>query len=257
MHIAYILNVFPKLSETFIINEIRALQRRDISIEIYALFRPKREEANLEVGDLVDKTFYLSTQLRFYRLAGGHLYFFLHFPLRYLDVLFYCISKQNVSFIRSICQVLRASLRGRQKSNKIERQNPLLHFILAVPFALLMLKGQYDLLHAHFADAATSFALIISRLSYIPYSFTTHAFDLFSEQPLMSEKIAKAQLIVTCTEYNGRYLRENLPAALEKVHVLYHGLDLPQFTMPGKRKAPVHPILLLIGRLVKKKGTEI
>ncbi len=257
LRIAYILNVFPKLSETFIINEIRALQQRDMEIDLYALFKAQGQEANLEVDDLLQNTRFLSALTVFKTLLNAHAYFFFHFPLRYLGVLRYCVVKQKVSYVRAFWQLFRAVLRGRKNASQDERQNPLLHFFLAVPFARVMIDERYDLLHAHFADAATTFALIISRMTRIPFSFTTHAVDLFVEQTLMAEKIDQAEFIITCTGYNGQYLREHYHAEPDKVHVLYHGLDLPKFTMTGKRKTSENPIVLLVGRLVKKKGGAV
>ncbi len=257
IRIACILNVFPKLSETFIINEIRAVQKRGIAIDLYAIFKPQPQEFNREAEDLLERTRFLDGQVSLGRIVRSHFYFLFRFPLRYLGALLNCINKQKISSFRAIRQFFAAAVRGRKNASQEERQNPLLHFFLALPFARLMLDEQYDLVHAHFADAATNFALIISRLTRIPYSFTTHAVDLFVEQPLMAEKIDRAQFIVTCTEYNGRYLCEHYQARPEKVHVIYHGLDLFKFTMAGRRKKEERPVMLLVGRLVKKKGTAV
>jgi glycosyltransferase involved in cell wall biosynthesis len=58
--VAYVVNTFPKISETFIANELAELRRRDIDVLILALHEPAESLAHEFVGDagLPDRTIY-------------------------------------------------------------------------------------------------------------------------------------------------------------------------------------------------------
>lgn len=60
MKVAYILKTFPRLSQTFIVNEIRAHEAAGLDIEIFSLRRPKAEDAHADVGGLRAPVTYLS-----------------------------------------------------------------------------------------------------------------------------------------------------------------------------------------------------
>jgi len=113
-------------------------------------------------------------------------------------------------------------------------------------------------LHAHFAHAPALTAMLTHRMTGIPYTFTAHARDIYVETPaeLLRAQAERAQAVITCTEYNRRHLARQIgPAANGKLHCVYHGLDLSQFTFPWPRvPAPGLPILLSVARLVEKKG---
>ncbi|MEY2690122.1 MAG: hypothetical protein RL375_4322 [Pseudomonadota bacterium] len=60
MKVAYILKTFPRLSQTFIVNEIRAHEAAGLEVEIFSLRRPKAEDAHADVGGLRAPVTYLS-----------------------------------------------------------------------------------------------------------------------------------------------------------------------------------------------------
>jgi glycosyltransferase involved in cell wall biosynthesis len=113
-------------------------------------------------------------------------------------------------------------------------------------------------LHAHFAHSPTSVALFASELSKIPFSFTAHAKDIYtSDSDQLREKIALARFVVTCTEYNRRYLlglAEGLPTP---IHRIYHGIDTRLFdngSTAGRPEASPPYRVLSVARLTAKKG---
>lgn len=110
-------------------------------------------------------------------------------------------------------------------------------------------------IHAHFAGFPTSLAWKLAVLLKVPFSFTAHAHDIYVEQDQLEEKIAAALFVVTCTGYNKKYL-ETLSFSPGKIHLIYHGVDLERwtYTPPASfRSGTLH--ILMIGRLVEKKGT--
>jgi len=62
--------------------------------------------------------------------------------------------------------------------------------------------------------------------------------------------------VVTCTEYNRRYLSTQFGSASNsKLHRIYHGLDLSQFRFCWPRTFDSQPpVILSVARLVEKKG---
>ena len=110
-------------------------------------------------------------------------------------------------------------------------------------------------LHAHFAHSPTSVALFAHKLSGLPFSFSAHAKDIYtSDQRQLREKIALAKFVVTCTEYNRRFL-QSLSSDGPSIHRVYHGIDAGLFSGPSDFRKPSPPYRILsIARLVEKKG---
>ncbi|MCC8197485.1 MAG: glycosyltransferase family 4 protein, partial [Tannerellaceae bacterium] len=122
---------------------------------------------------------------------------------------------------------------------------------------LWLKERKIDHIHAHFANAPTSIAMVLSDLASIPYSFTAHANDIYVNFYNLRSKIEKALFVVTCTKYNKIHLEKYLENSVDinKIHVIYHGID-PVF---WKYREPVlklpEPLrIIFIGRLVEKKG---
>ena len=82
-------------------------------------------------------------------------------------------------------------------------------------------------LHAHFAHGTTTVTWLASTITGLPFSFTGHAKDIYTEElnpaGLLRRKMDAASFVVTCTEANRRHL--TAARARGRVHVLYHGLN--------------------------------
>ena len=111
-------------------------------------------------------------------------------------------------------------------------------------------------LHAHFAHIATEVAWRAARLSGRPFSFTAHAKDIYTAEPHdLRRKIEAADFVVTCTRANRGYLRTLVgPAHTRKLTHSYHGVDTRKFAPGGHQLAVDEPLILSVGRLVRKKG---
>jgi glycosyltransferase involved in cell wall biosynthesis len=138
-----------------------------------------------------------------------------------------------------------------------QRLAALRHFFKAGYLVDILLHKPVDHLHAHFASTPTLVAMFAHQLSGIPYSFTAHAKDIYVNDPdVFRVKLERARAVVTCTEYNRRFLQEQFgPLCDGKLHSIYHGLDVSQFkfTLP-RRVESGDPVILSVGRLVEKKG---
>jgi glycosyltransferase involved in cell wall biosynthesis len=109
--------------------------------------------------------------------------------------------------------------------------------------------------------------MFVSQMTGTPYSFTAHAKDIYVNKlnpgDLLSIKIARAAFVVTCTDANRAYLEE-LNYTKTPIYTIYHGLNTDFFT-PRSATAeagatqgdPTKPLILAVGRFVKKKGFPI
>ncbi|MBN2412349.1 glycosyltransferase family 4 protein [candidate division KSB1 bacterium] len=259
--IAFILNFFPMVSETFIISEIQNLLKRHIQLDLFSLFKSDKYDKRYDLGELEERVCFLQPLLKCGILAKSHISFFCRHPLRYGKTLIFALKNRNERFVlKTILKILINTGKNREIFSKKERQNIFVHFMLVMPFAGLINSGGYNHVHAHYADTSTSFALLISKLCMIPYSFTTHATDLFVEPYSMDIKMAEAKFVITCTEYNKKYIVDKFKdVKKEKIIVNYHGVDTDNFQpeKTEKRESNKIPVILSVGRLVPKKGFDV
>ncbi|MGD9089008.1 MAG: glycosyltransferase family 4 protein, partial [Desulfobacterales bacterium] len=102
-----------------------------------------------------------------------------------------------------------------------------------------------------------SVAMFASMLSGLPFSLTAHAKDIYTSDPRqLREKMALAKFVITCTEYNRRYLKTLANDTRCPVYRVYHGIDTELFSQiadhSAKAKKPFQ--LLTVARLIAKKG---
>ncbi len=118
-------------------------------------------------------------------------------------------------------------------------------------------------LHAHFLHTPASVTRYAAIMRGLPWSGSAHAKDIWtSPQWELREKLASCDWLVTCTATNRDYLASLAPA--ERVELVYHGLDLQRFVQQPSARQPRDgsavddPVVLMsVGRLVEKKGTDI
>ena len=116
------------------------------------------------------------------------------------------------------------------------------------------MRHRIEHLHVHFINEPAGVGEIASMLIGMPFSITAHAKDIYLSPPSdLSRKMARAKFIVTCNDYNRRYLEE-LDADVPIIKI-YHGLD-PQLFKAEAALDPSAgaPLLLSVGRLRPKKG---
>jgi colanic acid/amylovoran biosynthesis glycosyltransferase len=230
--IAYIVSLFPVLRETFISREIVELERRGIEVLVVSL-RPGGQS----VGDgerpkaKVLHAPYCSRAV----LAGARAEFGRH-PLRVLREIWYIVRKL------------------------VARPRRVLKFLVVVPKSLyladLFRREGVRHVHAHWATVPTTCALFISRLCGVPYSFSAHAWDVFTEgnELLLEEKMAQAERVFVCTRFSQRRLIA-LGGSGDKIELMYHGIELDRYAfVADKRLEP--PLVLAGGSLTPQKGLD-
>ena len=106
--------------------------------------------------------------------------------------------------------------------------------------------------HAHFADRPAALAARLAALTGATFSFTAHAWDVFTGWDRVDEKLDAASFGVTVCEYNRRWIAERAPEQAGKLEVVVCGVDPEEF----RRSRPYDPggPLVAVGRLVEQKG---
>jgi glycosyltransferase involved in cell wall biosynthesis len=133
------------------------------------------------------------------------------------------------------------------------RRLVLASWLRAVSFAPRVIDHQSEHIHAHFAVGANVVAAYLAQLTGRPFSFTTHAVDLFARPLRLCESLGQARFVVTISHYNRAHLERTCGAGAAKAVVLRAGIDPAPFAV-GPRAASERPIVLSVGRLVPKKG---
>jgi glycosyltransferase involved in cell wall biosynthesis len=222
MRLAVFVDVFPELSETFILSEVKALAAEGVDVRVEAGRRSGRPNPDA---------------------AGAP-------PVVYWDEP--GSRSQNLRALASLA--LRHPLRAlRDLSGQLRwrRDEPVRPLRRLAPIAR-RIAASADHIHAHFAGAAALDAMRISLLTGVPFSVTTHAYDIFLTPTNLDEKLERARFHVAVCDYNAAYLRHRVPRAAGRMHKVVMGVDPARFRRtvpyPGGRT------VVAVGRLIEKKG---
>lgn len=232
IRVGYVLKMFPRFSETFVLNEILELERQGLEIEIFSILPP--------------------TEGRFHpRLAK------LRAGIRYLPTSNYPEFWNNL-------RRNRARLKRRKKGYgralwhalASPTETGLKNFMRASLIAETGLDLQLNHLHAHFADTTAQVTMYASMMMGIPYSFTAHAKDIYHQEvnwSLLHDIAGASAFVITVSGASQDYLRKKLPErARRKIVRLYNGINLDVFLPPKARRK--ENVVLSVGRLIEKKG---
>lgn len=230
-----VLKGYPRISETFISNEIRLLEEQGITVHIFSMRNPRENFTHKSVEAIRAAVTYLP------ELFWVNLH-------RFLWPTIATAAGYPAGFGGALALAWRRFLRNR---------NPLtFKHLFQAAYLVHHARGKNIVhLHAHFAHSPTSVAMFAAAIAGLPFSFTAHAKDIYtSDREQLAEKIARARFVVTCTRYNKTYLDE-LTGGRHPVHCVYHGIDLELFFSHAVERVPAAPYTFLtIARLVEKKG---
>ncbi len=233
--VGYLLKRYPRLSETFILHEMLALERRGVELSVYSMMDPGEKIVHPDVHRLNARVNYLPqpsfATVRVF--ARAHITLMRRAPRRYLRAL-------GLAWSRA------------------DRLAGIRHFIRAGWLGVELERLGIRHLHAHFAHGPAATAHFTHLLTGISFSFTGHAKDIYTTRPeRIAERMRDADFIVTCTGHNVEYLSRLVDAnTAARIHRIYHGVDLERFQPEPLETAnlPAAPVILAVGRLVEKKG---
>lgn len=213
--VAYIMSRFPKLSETFILYEILTLEKLGVQVEVYPLLRERQQVAHPEAQRWADRA-----------------HFHPFFSLRILRAQISFARRRPVAFLKLWSEVLRKTWGS---PNFFVGAVGILP--KAVRFAYEMQAEGITHIHAHFATHPAVAALIVHRLTGIPFSFTAHGSDLHVDRRMLDTKVAAAKFAVTVSDYNKAIMVEACGDDVsEKIRVIHCGVD-PEFFAPRSQRA--------------------
>ena len=231
--IGYVVKMFPRISETFILNEMLELERRGVEISIFSIRKPNEGIFHQQIANLKARAYYLEgLDVKKWGTWLGELWPYLAPHTRRLWPLFEEGLAENDNY-------------------KLEM------LMLSAWIAAKATELGLNHFHAHFASMPSSMAYYAHLITGLPFSFTAHAKDIFvydADEHLLSRKLSAAKFVVTVTNYNYRYLTEKAPNLDPSViKVIHNGIDVDHLL-------PVYPadrednLILGVGRLVPKKG---
>ncbi|MDP3983537.1 MAG: glycosyltransferase [Acidimicrobiia bacterium] len=219
--VLYVLKRFPRLSETFILNEMLGLEASSIRIGVESLLPAESGPSHSSLGMLAATVRYLPKAPTLRTVLRHHL------PL---------LAARPLLWVRL---ALAARSRG--------------EWCLFLQGGMVAHRARdYTNIHAHFATSAAVVAGYAGTLSARPVTVTAHAKDIFhvDNAPLLSHRLARASTVVTVSRFNERHLRSVLPGK-EVVHIP-NGVAAEAVVGP-REGGPV----LAVARLVPKKGLDV
>lgn len=236
-----LLKGYPRLSETFIAQELLGLERVGFTLELVSMRRPTDKKRHPVHDEIQAPVRYLPEYLH-------------EEPGRVLRALASIAVRPR--FYGAAFSFLRDLVRDFSR-NRVRR------FGQAAVLAAEWPKDA-DWLHVHFIHTPAAVARYAGQIMGMPWTASAHAKDIWtSEAWELSDKLREARWTVTCTHGGYERLRE-LSVRPDKVHLSYHGLDLqrfPPFDRPDEKRDGSNPddpvILLSVGRAVRKKGFDV
>lgn len=238
--VAFVLKGYPRLSETFIAEEIHGLEQGGLDILIVSLRHP------------TDKAIHpVHEQVRAERLyLPEYLY---QEPLRVWRGWRHA---RRLPGYRAARRVWLADLVRDPTPNRIRRFGQALVLAAELP-------SNIGRLHAHFLHTPASVTRYAAMMLGLPWSFSAHAKDIWTTPDWEKrEKLADADWAVTCTASGHAHLAALAPSA-GRVALCYHGVALDRFPPPPARPEtndggdPANPVTILsVGRAVAKKGYD-
>jgi glycosyltransferase involved in cell wall biosynthesis len=239
--VIYLVRSWPRLSQTFIVNEVLALERRGVDLILFSLVRSGELVIQPQVSQVRSTVRYLDDRLTLRQRIGEHLAILLAGPLRYLRTALWTLQRRDLAAGYATATTLRC-----------------FHYAVQVAAPILRLRAEGTEpthLHAHFAHDPALVALLVRRLTGMPYSFTAHARDLVQIPPSsLAARAAEATALITCCQANADYIADTVPEHLPKVRLIHHGVELDLFTPRPRPAGVAEARIMTVGRLVEKKG---
>ena len=237
--IAVILKGYPRLSETFIAQELLGLEKAGLKLHLYSMRHPTDRQTHPVHGEITAPLTYLPEYLH-------------DEPARVVRGWWRARRKPGYGAARAR---FLADLKQDLTRHRLRRWGQAL--VLANE-----LSPDIGHLHAHFVHTPASVAQYVSLITGLPWTCSAHAKDIWTTgENELRQKLASAHWTVTCTKSGHERLRGLAPDP-ERVHFSHHGLDLGRFApSPRERSqadgqsAPVE--LLSVCRAVEKKGLDV
>lgn len=230
--VGYVLKKFPRLSETFVLNELLGLEDLGIDVEVHALNPPDPEPRHAALARL---------------RAAVH-----EVPRRRSEP----VERLQARLQRAAGTAAAARVEAFLHRLPARRR----HHVLAqaLDLAASVREAGITHLHAHFMTVAAHTAYVAHLITGIPFTVTAHAKDVYRDavdREVFAEVAAAAASLVTVCAANEQHIRDHLTDGRARIDVVFNGLPLDALPPPSVERDP--RLILGVGRLVEKKGFEV
>ena len=238
--IGYLTKRFPRLSETFILDEILALQDAGLPLALVAMADPREPVVQPEVARVRGPVTYLHAGPGAVgRVRGAAAKLAAHAEL---------LAENPGHYLACLVQALVSA-------------HPLValrHFTDAGHLAQVLRRAGATHLHAAFAHTPAAVAYQVHRLTGLPFSFAAHAKDLYLSNPAgLARRARAARFVLVCSRSAATELTR-IAGPDARVELIYHGVDNVRFHPGPALENPQGGLrLLAVGRLVPKKGYPV
>jgi glycosyltransferase involved in cell wall biosynthesis len=237
--VAVVVKGWPRLSETFIAQELLALERRGLALLIVSLRHPTDRAVHALHREIEAPVLYLPEYLY-------------QEPLRVLRAWW---RLRRTPRYRATRDMWLADLWRDRTANRIRRFGQALVLAAEMPTDI-------GAIYAHYAHTPASVARYAAAMTGRTWCLSAHAKDIWTTPAWeLREKLLDCQWATTCTAGHGAHLRALAPGA--EIMLTYHGLDPRRFPSLGRSLGPdgsdpARPVRLLgVARLVPKKGIDV
>jgi colanic acid/amylovoran biosynthesis glycosyltransferase len=239
---AYLLSVFPAVSHTFFLNEVRELRRQGFDLEVASINRPNI--LNTSMSDIeaeeAARTFYVKS-------SGAS---------RAIWIAAKTLLCRPGVFARGLFAALRL---GRYDLRA--GLYALLYFAEALILGDWMRKQDRRHLHVHFCGPVATVGMLASIAWKFPLSLTVHGPDEFYavETSYLRQKLETARFVLCISNFCRSQLMQFMdPIHWDKMHVVRQGID-PEVFRPTRNKqvSAETAEIICVGRLVAAKGQLI
>lgn len=251
LRLAQLVSRFPMVTETFVLYELEALEKLGVTVELYSLLREHPKVVHTEAEEWATRAHYLPW------LSPAILRAHWHF-----------VRRDAGRYFKTLFEVLRGTWGCFGCFS-----GALGIFPKVVRFAYEMEKQGIQHLHAHFAYHAAVAAMIVHRLTEIPYSFTARGSDVQADGHMLKEKVEAADFVISVSEHNKDIILNKCgPGSAGKIHVIHGGVDVerlsPRPACGGKKKLRIlcvarfeevkgHAYLVEACRILKERGVPL
>ncbi len=219
MRIGTLLGSFPVLSESFIRNEIHALRKTGLPVDIVAMVKEESTQLSKQEQELVKTATYLQD------LPPPSWSKVLKFLPNILSIIPFLWAQKELSPASLLYHGIRIALKGYELG--------------------------WTHIHTHFAWGHASYAIVAAKLLNIPVTLTCHGSDVYATpQDLQAKLDHSDSIIAVCDE-----MRETLAAQTHTpIQIIACGVDTDEFTPLKTKKS--NGRLLFVGRLIDCKGVD-
>ena len=238
--IAVVLKGYPRLSETFIAQEIHALEARGVPLVLFSLRHPTDRKTHPIHAAIRAPVTYLPEYLHddWPRVIAA-----------------WRVVRRRPGYAQAL-STWRRDLARDPTPNRVRRFGQALVLAAELPEGVLHL-------HAHFLHTPASVTRYAALICGLRWSVSAHAKDVWTTPAWEKrEKLASAAWATTCTAANATHLRA-VAGHGTAIDLVYHGIDTARFPPPDARpgsrdgRDPADPVrLLTVGRAVDKKGLD-